>query len=64
MNEKTDTISANIQWFNQFFDGMRNIYGMVLEQLPAEYFPTTATTQRKLLLPAPKIVPVYHLITH
>ena len=28
----------NITWFNQFFDGMRQIYDYVVDQLPAEFF--------------------------
>lgn len=30
---------ANITWFNQFFDGLRQIYQHVAELLPAEFFP-------------------------
>ncbi len=29
----------NITWFNQFFDGLRQIYLHIAEMLPAEYFP-------------------------
>jgi hypothetical protein len=29
----------NITWFNQFFDGLRQIYQYVAELLPAEFFP-------------------------
>ena len=29
---------ANITWFNQFFDGMRQIYEHVVALLPAEFF--------------------------
>jgi hypothetical protein len=30
---------ANITWFNQFFDGLRQIYEQIAELLPVEYFP-------------------------
>ena len=30
---------ANISWFNQFFDGLRQIYEHVSEMLPVEFFP-------------------------
>ncbi len=30
---------ANITWFNQFFDGLRQIYEHVSELLPVEFFP-------------------------
>jgi hypothetical protein len=30
---------ASITWFNQFFDGLRQIYQHVAELLPAEFFP-------------------------
>ncbi len=29
---------ANISWFNQFFDGLRQIYEHIAELLPAEFF--------------------------
>ena len=28
----------NITWFNQFFDGMRQIYEYTVDQLPPEFF--------------------------
>lgn len=30
---------ANITWFNQFFEGLRQIYQYVAELLPSEFFP-------------------------
>jgi hypothetical protein len=35
--------TANIQWFNQFFDGIRNIYAIVTDLLPIEYFPSASS---------------------
>lgn len=49
---------ANLQWFNQFFDGMRMIYDLVLEQLPVEFFPTkTVFTNENYHFPRNKVVP-------
>jgi hypothetical protein len=31
-------ISASINWFNQFFDGIRQIYELIVDLLPAEFF--------------------------
>lgn len=30
---------ANAKWFNQFFDGIRQLYEIVVETLPTEFFP-------------------------
>ena len=49
---------ANIQWFNQFFDGMRIIYEMVMNQLLVEFFPTAANpTSDNYYFPRQKIAP-------
>ena len=49
---------ANIQWFNQFFDGVRTLYEMIVNQLPIEYFPTVSTiTSDNYYFPRQKIVP-------
>jgi hypothetical protein len=49
---------ANIQWFNQFFGGMRDIYAMVLDQLPVEFFPSiTKFTSENYSFPRQKITP-------
>ena len=29
---------ANAKWFNQFFDGIRQLYGITFDMLPAEFF--------------------------
>lgn len=59
MNEQDrKRFGANIQWFNQFFEGIRNIYDMVLEDLPAEYFPARrAFTSENYYFPRQKIAP-------
>jgi hypothetical protein len=31
-------ISASITWFNQFFDGIRQLYEVIVDLLPAEFF--------------------------
>lgn len=49
---------ANIQWFNQFFEGVRALYEMIVNQLPSEYFPSAATiTSDNYYFPRQKIVP-------
>lgn len=30
---------ANVKWFNQFFGGIRQLYGIVVETLPTGFFP-------------------------
>ena len=58
---------ANIRWFNEFFEGIRNIYEMVVSQLPSESFPTSSTlTSEIYYFPrqkvAPSIPPYYALL--
>lgn len=58
---------ANIQWFNQFFDGTRSIYEMIVNQLPTEFFPTaSALSSDNYYFPrqkvAPSIPPYYALL--
>ena len=49
---------ANIDWFNQFFDGMRSIYEMIVNQLPTEFFPAASlVTSEKYYFPRLKTVP-------
>lgn len=58
---------ANILWFNQFFEGIRNIYEMVLDQLPVESFPTASTLSSEVYYfprkkVSPSIPPYYALL--
>ncbi len=49
---------ANIQWFNRFFDGIRSLYEMVVNQLPSELFPTASTiTSDNYYYPQQKVIP-------
>jgi len=49
---------ANIKWFNQFFDGVRTLYEMIVNQLPSEYFPSASTiTSDNYYFPRQKVVP-------
>jgi hypothetical protein len=49
---------ANILWFNQFFDGIRTLYELIVNQLPSEYFPTISTiTSDNYYFPRQKLVP-------
>ncbi len=58
---------ASITWFNQFFDGLRQIYQHVAELLPAEYFPENYSLNlENYYFPdyksAPSIPPYYALM--
>jgi len=49
---------ANLIWFNQFFDGIRALYEMIVNQLPSEYFPSvSAITGDNYYFPRQKNVP-------
>lgn len=40
MNDEVQSrFVANVKWFGQFFGGIRQLYGIVVESLPAEFFP-------------------------
>ncbi len=58
---------ANITWFNQFFDGLRQIYQHVSELLPTEFFPENyALNLENYYYPgfkaAPSLPPYYALM--
>jgi hypothetical protein len=38
-NRDKTRFEASMTWFNQFFDGLRQIYGYIPELLPADFFP-------------------------
>ncbi len=39
MNDQDQTrFVSNIRWFNQFFAGIRQLYGIVIETLPSDFF--------------------------
>ncbi len=51
-------IRANIQWFNQFFEGIRNIYDILADGLPEELFPAVAALSSDCFhFPRLKVVP-------
>lgn len=40
MDDETQSrFLANVKWFDQFFSGIRQLYGIVVETLPTEFFP-------------------------
>lgn len=58
---------ANINWFNQFFDGIKQLFEMVIEMMPTEFFPEDFTlSSRNFYFPrqnyAPSIPPYYVLM--
>jgi hypothetical protein len=59
MNEQDrKRFQANIQWFNQFFDGIQHIYDIVLDELPIEFFPERLTfTSENYYFPRQKVTP-------
>lgn len=58
---------SNVHWFNQFFAGIRQLYGVIVENLPSEFFPKDfklASTNYYFTKQnfAPTIPPYYALI--
>jgi len=56
-DQDRERFRANIHWFNQFFDGVRDIYEMVGDQLPVEYFPAATISSENFYFPRQKNVP-------
>lgn len=38
-DEDMSRFLANCQWFNQFFDGLRQFFGLIIKALPADFLP-------------------------
>jgi hypothetical protein len=68
MNEEDRSrFVANVGWFNRFFGGIRQLYEIVVETLPAEFFPEGfALNSSNFYFPrqnfAPTIPPYYVLM--
>ncbi len=57
-NQDQSRLIANVKWFNDFFNGIRQLYEIVVETLPQDFFAENSTlTSGNFYFPSQKYAP-------